>query len=60
MRSIVTLLLRSLAEAQRRRARRLALEELDVHTLRDIGLEREAERARIRARRDRLQLSVYY
>jgi uncharacterized protein YjiS (DUF1127 family) len=49
-----------IAQAQQERARRAAFESLDAHTLRDIGLEHEAERARRRSARERLQFSVYY
>ena len=60
MKRMLKQVLQALMSAQERRARRAALEQLDAHTLRDIGLEHEAERARRRARRERLQFSVYY
>lgn len=50
----------ALVEAQERRARRAALERLDAHLLRDIGLEEEAHRARRRVSRERFDLSPYY
>ena len=60
MKSFFKRLLAALAQAQQERARRAAFEQLDAHTLRDIGLEHEAERAQRRALRERLQFSIYY
>ena len=60
MKAILKHLFGALVAAQEARARRTALEQLDEHTLRDIGLESELDRARLRARRERLQFSVYY
>ena len=61
MSRIFKLVLAALAAAQHERARRATLEQLDAHTLRDIGLEAEAGLARRRAAvRERLQFSLYY
>ena len=60
MKSFFQRLLEALATAQQERARRAAFDQLDAHTLRDIGLEHEAERVRRRTARERLQFSVYY
>jgi uncharacterized protein YjiS (DUF1127 family) len=59
MKTVFKRLLEALTEAQKARARKIAFEQLDAHTLRDIGLEHEADRARRRALRERLQFSVY-
>jgi hypothetical protein len=45
------------AREQRRRAR--LLEQLDERTLRDIGLEDEANRARARSRQVQLRFGMY-
>jgi uncharacterized protein YjiS (DUF1127 family) len=60
MKSFFKLALSAVVQGRQRQARRLAIEELDARTLRDIGLEEEAERARRRALRDRLYLGTYY
>ncbi len=60
MKSFLKLALSAVVQARQQQVRRLAIEELDAHTLRDIGLEDEAARARRRARRDRLNLSRHY
>jgi uncharacterized protein YjiS (DUF1127 family) len=60
MNRILKLFRAALSSARQQRARRSALEQLDAHTLRDIGLEHEAERARRRSTRERLQFGIYY
>lgn len=60
MKRMLKQVLHALMGAQERRARKAALEQLDAHTLRDIGLEHEADRASRRARRERLHFSTYY
>jgi hypothetical protein len=60
MKTVFKRVLDALMAAQQARARKLGFEQLDAHTLRDIGLEHEADRARRRALRERLQFSVYY
>lgn len=60
MKSFLKLALSAMVQARQQQVRRLAIEELDAHTLRDIGLEDEAARARRRARRDRLYLHTHY
>ena len=60
MKSFFKRLLEVIARVQQERLRRAAFAELDAHTLRDIGLEHEADRARRRAVRERLQFNAYY
>lgn len=60
MKRIFRLALHAFAAAREEQARRAALSRLDPHTLRDIGLEGEAEQARRRALRDRRHFSLYY
>jgi uncharacterized protein YjiS (DUF1127 family) len=60
MKNILSFVFDALDRVQRERDRRAAFEQLDAHTLRDIGLEQEAERARRRAARDRMHFGVYY
>ena len=60
MKSILKLALSAFVQAREQQARRRAIQELDAHTLRDIGLEDEAARARRRARRDRLHFGIDY
>jgi hypothetical protein len=60
MKTIFRRALGAFVAARTEQARRAAFARLDAHTLRDIGFEEEADRARRRAMRDRLQFSVYY
>jgi uncharacterized protein YjiS (DUF1127 family) len=52
-------LLAAVAAAQKKRAQRRLLTQLDERTLRDIGLEFEANHARERARRLDLRFNLY-
>jgi len=47
------------AAVQQRRARARVLEQLDERTLRDIGLEHEANRARARSRQLYMRFGTY-
>jgi uncharacterized protein YjiS (DUF1127 family) len=51
--------IRSYLEAREQRARRRVIEMLDERTLRDIGLEAEANRARDRVRFRFMQFGMY-
>ena len=46
-------------DSQKKRAQRRLLSQLDERTLRDIGLEHEANRARDRSRRLSLRFGMY-
>ncbi len=59
MNTILKLFQAAISAARRERSRRFALEQLDAHTLRDIGFEQEAESARRRSLRQPLHLSVH-
>jgi uncharacterized protein YjiS (DUF1127 family) len=52
-------LLRTLQEARQRRIDERSLAELDAHTLRDIGLDRASERARLQAARYRVHFGLF-
>ena len=60
MRRIFRLALDAFAAAREEQVRRAAFARLDAHTLRDIGLEAQAEQARRRALRERLRFRQYY
>jgi len=49
----------ALAAARERRARTRMIEQLDERTLRDIGLEHEANRARGRSRQTFMRFGMY-
>ena len=49
----------ALADAQERRARLRLAQELDERTLRDIGLEHEANSARTRSRQPFMRFGTY-
>jgi hypothetical protein len=59
MKSILKLAFEALARAQQKRARARLFSELDERTLRDIGLEHEANRARARSRALFLRFGMY-
>ena len=59
MKSLFKLAIESFAAAQERRARARLLTQLDERTLRDIGLEQEANRARERSRHGYLRFGMY-
>jgi uncharacterized protein YjiS (DUF1127 family) len=52
-------LLRTLQEARQRRIDEHSLADLDAHTLRDIGLDRASERARLQAARYRVHFGLF-
>ena len=56
---ILNLVFDAFAAAQKKRAQRRMLSQLDERTLRDIGLEFEANSARERSRRIDLRFSTY-
>jgi uncharacterized protein YjiS (DUF1127 family) len=51
--------MRAIQEARERRINQATLAELDPHTLRDIGLDRASERARLEASRYRLHFGLF-
>jgi hypothetical protein len=59
MMKILSVVLDAFAEARRKRAQARLLQHLDERTLRDIGLEFEANHARTRARRIDLRFGRY-
>lgn len=59
MMKILNLVLDALAEGRRKRAQARLLQHLDERTLRDIGLEFEANHARERSRRIDLRFGMY-
>ena len=59
MQSLFKLAIELFAAAQKRRAHARLLSQLDERTLRDIGLEQEANRARDRARHGFLRFGMY-
>jgi uncharacterized protein YjiS (DUF1127 family) len=56
---ILSLAFDAFAEARQRRARARLLAQLDERTLRDIGLEHEANRARARSRQQLMRFGTY-
>jgi uncharacterized protein YjiS (DUF1127 family) len=54
-----SLAIEAFAATQQRRARARLLEQLDEHTLRDIGMEHEANRARVRSRQLFMRFGTY-
>jgi uncharacterized protein YjiS (DUF1127 family) len=59
MESLFKVAIQLFAAAQAKRARERLLTQLDERTLRDIGLEQEANRARDRARNGYLRFGMY-
>jgi len=59
MRSLLKIAIDALAAARQKRARTRLLEQLDERTLRDIGLEHEANRARTRSRQAYMRFGMY-
>ncbi|HYI85712.1 MAG TPA: DUF1127 domain-containing protein [Burkholderiales bacterium] len=59
MMKILNVVLDAFAEARRKRAQARLLQHLDERTLRDIGLEVEANYARNRARRVDVRFGMY-
>ena len=56
---VLNLVVEAFVAAQKRRAQAGMLSQLDERTLRDIGLELEANRARARGRRLDLRFGMY-
>jgi hypothetical protein len=56
---ILNLMLDAFAEAQRKRSQARLFQHLDERTLRDIGLDFEANHARDRARRIDVRFNLY-
>ena len=59
MKSIIRLAMDAFAAVRERSARARLIEQLDEHTLRDIGLESEANRARMRSRQLHMRFGMY-
>ena len=59
MMKILNVVLDAFAEARRKRAQARLLQHLDERTLRDIGLDFEANHARDRARRIDVRFNLY-
>ena len=59
MKSLFKLVIESFINAQARRARATLVQTLDERTLRDIGLETEANQARDRSRYGFLRFGMY-
>jgi uncharacterized protein YjiS (DUF1127 family) len=55
----ITFAIEAIAAGRQRRARARLLEQLDERTLRDIGLEHEANRARARSRQLTMRFGTY-
>ena len=59
MKSIIRMAIDAFAAVRERSARARLIEQLDERTLRDIGLESEANRARARSRHVYLRFGLY-
>ncbi len=59
MRTLFKIAIDAYAAARRKRVRERLVEQLDERTLRDIGLEHEANRARARTRQLNLRFGTY-
>ena len=59
MKRIFSLVVEAIVATQQRRARASLLEQLDERTLRDIGLEHEANHARVRSRQPFMRFGLY-
>lgn len=59
MKSIIRMAMDAFAAVRERSARARLIEQLDEHTLRDIGLESEANRARMRSRQLHMRFGMY-
>ena len=59
MKKLFENVMRAIQEARERRINHQTLAELDPHTLRDIGLDRASERARLEASRYRLHFGLF-
>ena len=59
MKSIIRVAIDAFAAVRERSARARLIEQLDEHTLRDIGLESEANRARMKSRQLHMRFGMY-
>ena len=59
MRKILTMVFEAIGAAREKRVRDHLIQQLDERTLRDIGLEHEANRARTRARQAYMRFGMY-
>ena len=59
MKSIFRMAMDAIAAVRERSARARLIEQLDEHTLRDIGLESEANRARLKSRQLHMRFGMY-
>jgi len=59
VKSFLAQVMQAIAETQQRIARSRMVEQLDEQTLRDIGLEHEANRARARSRQIYMRFGMY-
>ena len=59
MKSIFRMAMAAFAAVSERSARARLIEQLDEHTLRDIGLESEANRARMKSRQLHMRFGMY-
>lgn len=59
MKRFFSVVMDAIADVQMRRSRRHLLEQLDEYTLRDIGMEHEANRARARTRQLFMHFGMY-
>ena len=59
MKSLFRIAIEAFAAVRERSARARLVEQLDEHTLRDIGLESEANRARMRSRQLHMRFGMY-
>ena len=59
MRTLFQIAIDAFAAARQKRVRERLLEQLDERTLRDIGLEHEANRARARTRQAYMRFGMY-
>jgi hypothetical protein len=59
VKSLLSQVVQAFAETRQRLARQRMVEQLDEQTLRDIGLEHEANRARARSRQLYMRFGMY-
>jgi hypothetical protein len=59
VKSIIRMAIDAFAAVRERSARARLIEQLDEHTLRDIGLESEANRARMKSRQLHMRFGMY-
>lgn len=59
MKSLFKIAIDAFAAVRERSARARLIEQLDEHTLRDIGLENEANRARAKSRQLHMRFGMY-